>query len=151
MISLFETLAIRDVTLKSQEYFQRKICRYYSEKFHTPLVEVYSLPWSFVLTNYLEHVIETNNTKDDLYDLAIDICYPEKRDDEEKEIQEWIKKIEKEQAEELSKKKSPHTKQSTKSAPIENPHIEESTNEINMGTNDFAHLEEEMLEDENEK
>ena len=103
-----------------------------------------------MLTNYLEHVIETNNTKDDLYDLAIDICYPEKRDDEEKEIQEWIRSIEEEQNKKLTKKKSPHTEQEKQNTPTENPHIEESTNEISMGANDFAHLEEEMLDDETE-
>jgi hypothetical protein len=149
MINIFETLAIREVSLKSPEYFQRKICRYYSEKFHTPLMDVYSLPWNFVLTNYLEHVMESNNTREELYDLAVDICYPERREDEEKEIQEWIKKIEKEEAEKL-KKKNPHIQKAERQAPPPSPHIEESTNEIVMDKNVFAHLEEEM-EDEDEK
>ena len=78
MINELEILAIKSVALKDPEYFYRRVCRYYSEKFHTPLTEVYKLAWPFVFNNYLEHVIETNNTKEDVYNLAIDICYPEK-------------------------------------------------------------------------
>ena len=48
MIDQLELLALKSIALKDPEYFNRKVCRYYSEKFHTPLAEVYKLPWAFV-------------------------------------------------------------------------------------------------------
>jgi hypothetical protein len=129
MIDQLEILALKSVALKDAEYFQRRVCRYYSEKFHTPLLEVYELPWPFVFTNYLEHVIESNNGKKEIYDLAVDIFYPEIAKNEEEELQDWIKKIE---AEEEAKQ--------------ENPHTEEP--DIVMESTSFEHLEEEMEEND---
>lgn len=133
MIDKLELLAIKSVALKDSEYFYRRVCRYYSEKFHTPLLDVYKLPWTFVFTNYLEHVIEVNNGQEEVYNLAVDICYPEKRNEEEQEIQDWIKKIEER---EERKRKSKN----------KNPHIQKSLNEkdIEIKNDMFDHLEEEM-------
>jgi len=94
MIKELETLAIKAVALKDPEYFTRRVIRYYSEKFHTPLMEVYDLPWAFVLTNYLEHIIETSNSKEDIYNLSVDICYPELRQIEEDVIENRIRELE---------------------------------------------------------
>ena len=138
MIDQLEILALKSVALKDPEYFQRRVCRYYSEKFHTPLLEVYDLSWPFVFTNYLEHIIENNNGKKEIYELAIDICYPEMKENEEQEMQEWIKKIEaREEAKRQAKKKQ---------AEEQNPH--KDAPEIVMEYSSFAHLEGEM-EDEN--
>jgi hypothetical protein len=151
MIDKLELLAIKSVALKDPEYFQRRICRYYSEKFHTPLMEVYSLPWSFVFTNYIEHLIETNNDKESVYNLAIDICYPEKREEEEQEIEDWIKDIEaKEEAKREARKKKMEENKAAKENKEEpgekNPHIDDE--EIHMGENLFSHLEEDMGEND---
>lgn len=150
MIDKFEILALKTVALNDPEYFTRKIYRYYSENFYTPLAEVYKLPWGFVLNNYLEHIIEKNNGKDEIYDLCIDIFYPEKKkvknfmgefDSEEAELQAWIDKIEKEEKEKLEKQ-NPHTKQDLSKK--ENPPTEQE--EINLNINNFKHLEDEMDE-----
>lgn len=37
-----------------EDYFYRRVFRWYSEKFHTPLHEVYELPFEFVLQHYFE-------------------------------------------------------------------------------------------------
>lgn len=147
MIDKLELLAIKSIALKDPEYFHRRVCRYYSEKFHTPLMEVYELPWAFVFTNYLEHLVEANNDKEDIYNLAIDICYPEKRVDEEEEIQDWIKRIEEEEEakREARKNKMEEEKaaKENKEEPGEkNPRIDDE--EIHMGENLFSHLEEDM-------
>ena len=152
MINELEVLALKSVALKDAEYFTRKVCRYYSEKFHTPLADVYNLPWAFVFTNYIEHIIETNNTKEDIYNIAIDVFYPEKKrvknfmgefNNEEEELDAWIKKIEKEAQEERDRKsvqkelKQEQVAQSTYTEP-----------EISLEANQFEHLDKEMEEDE---
>lgn len=152
MINELEILALKSVALKDSEYFTRRVCRYYSEKFHTPLMEVYSLPWAFVFTNYIEHIIETNNTKEDIYNIVIDVFYPEKKrvknfmgefDNEEAEIQAWIKKIEKEAQEERDRKS---IKQELKQEQVAQSTYPEP--EINLESNQFEHLDKEMEEDE---
>lgn len=140
MIDKLELLAVKSVALKDSEYFYRKVCRYYSEKFHTPLMEVYEIPWAFVFTNYLEHLIETNHNKESLYELVIDICYPEKRLDEEQEVEDWIKQIEAEEQAKRRAKQNPPNQE--KKVETENPHIENG--EIHMGEGVFSHLEEDM-------
>lgn len=152
MINELEILALKSVALKDLEYFTRKVYRYYSEKFHTPLAEVYNLPWAFVFTNYIEHIIETNNTKEDIYNIAVDIFYPEKKriknfmgefENEEEEVQAWIKKIEKEAQEERDKNT---TKQEIKTATL--TETVSSNPDIKLESNQFEHLEKEMEEDE---
>ena len=146
MIDQLEILALKSVALKDPEYFQRRVCRYYSEKFHTPLLEVYDLSWPFVFTNYLEHIIETNNGEKEIYELVIDICYSEMKENEEQEIQEWIKKIEaREEAKRQAKKKQ--EEEQKKQAEEQNPHTD--VPDIVMESSSFTHLEDEM-EDENE-
>jgi hypothetical protein len=147
MIDKLELLAIKSIALKDPEYFHRRVCRYYSEKFHTPLMEVYELPWAFVFTNYLEHLVEANNDKEDIYNLAIDICYPEKRVDEEEEIQDWIKRIEEEEEAKREARKNKMeeekaAKENKEEAGEKNPRIDDE--EIHMGENLFSHLEEDM-------
>jgi len=145
MIDQLEVLALKSVALRDPEYFYRRVCRYYSEKFHTPLTDVQELPWPFVFTNYLEHIIETNNGKEDIYNLAIDICYPERKVSEEDELQSWIKRIE---SEEEAKREAKKQKEliAEESKLEENPPTEEK--DINMESTSFAHLEEEMEEEE---
>ena len=156
MIEKLELLAIKSVALKDPEYFYRRVCRYYSEKFHTPLRDVHDLPWAFVFTNYLEHLIEENNTQEGIYNLAIEVCYPERKMDEENEIQEWIKNIEKNEEEKRKakgKKQNPRThknndeNKSTNKTDKENPHKESEEKEISVENDLFTHLEEEMEED----
>ena len=152
MINELEILALKSVALKDPEYFTRKVCRYYSEKFHTPLVEVYALPWAFVFTNYIEHIIETNNSKEEIYNIAVDVFYPEKKrvknfmgefQTEEEELDAWIKKVEKEAQEERDRK-------SMVAAAKKEEEIAEQVDEpeISLEANQFEHLDKEMEEDE---
>jgi hypothetical protein len=147
MIDQLEILALKAVALRDPEYFQRKVCRYYSEKFHTPLIEVYELPWPFVFTNYLEHIIEVNNGKKEIYDLAIDICYPEIKENEEEALQKRIKEIEAEEELKRQAHKKKVEERKAQQTAEQNPHIEEP--DIVMESTSFEHLEEEM-ESENE-
>jgi hypothetical protein len=117
-------------------------------------MEVHKLPWVFVFTNYIEHIVETNNDQEDIYNLAIDVCYPEKREEIENEMDDWIKQIEaqeeakrqarkKKMEEEKARRKAEQNPQNDeKTHQDENPHIDDQ--EINMGEGMFSHLEEDM-------
>jgi len=145
-IDKLQVLALESVINKNTEYFVRKVCRYYSEKFHTPLKEVHELPWTFVFTNYLEHILENNKTEEDLIELAIDICYPEKRSEEEAEIEDWIKKIEEEEENKrIEKARQQREKAKREKEEDENPQIEDSE-EIHMSEDQFKHLEDDFKE-----
>lgn len=130
---MLEAIAIKSIVMKDPDYFTRRVCRYYSEKFHTPLVEVIALPWGFVFNNYIEHVIESNNSRDDIVKLAIDICCPELAVSEEEELQQWIKKIEDREQEKKADKI------------IEDKMKQDQMPSLDMGS--FDHLDEEMEED----
>ncbi len=141
MINKLELIALKSIALKDPEYFTRKVCRYYSEKFHTPLIEVHKLPWAFVFTNYIEHIIESNNSRKEIYDLSVDICYPEKKVSEEADMKDWIKRIEEEEQEKRAQKII-----DTKMAQSNPP--EEETPDISMESTSFGHLNKEMEQDE---
>lgn len=145
MIDKLELLAIKSVALRDPEYFYRRVCRYYSQNFNTPLTEVHNLPWPFVFSNYLEHIVETNNDQESIYNLAIDICYPEKRVTEEEDLQRRIKEIEEEEAAKRQAKKEAHEKKLQEAKAKR----DEEENDIVMDSSKFAHLDAEM-EDENE-
>lgn len=141
MIDKIEAISIKSTALKDGEYFYRKVCRYYSEKFHTPLLQVYDIPWPFVFQNYIEHVVETNRSRKEIYELAIDVCYPEKRQQEKEADDKWLKEIEKEEQEKTRlEKEALAAKQKSTNKP-EEPEIE-------MGAFHFSHLENEMEEDD---
>ena len=154
MINELEILALKSVALKDPEYFTRKVCRYYSEKFHTPLTEVYALPWAFIFTNYIEHIIETNNSREEIYNIAVDVFYPEKKrvknfmgefESEEEELDAWVKKLEKEAQEERDRKS---TIEAAKKEEEEETLKQNTEPEISLESNQFEHLDKEMEEDE---
>jgi hypothetical protein len=50
--------ALLDVMDGGFEYHWRRICRWYSTTFHTPLIEVDGLPIEHILQNFFEHAFE---------------------------------------------------------------------------------------------
>jgi hypothetical protein len=144
MIEQLEAIALKSIALKDMSYLHRKICRYYSHNFHTPLLEVYELPWPFVFTNYIEHIIESGHNQESIYNLVIDTCYPEKKVDEEEQIQERIREIE---LEEDMKRQAKKKKGLAKNPPIDSKVNKDSSPDISMESSSFAHLNDEMKEE----
>lgn len=83
-------------------YF-RKICRWYSKNFHTPLFQVYKLPIDHVLTNYYESTME-DIPYNDLIDLTVQDFLPELAEQEEDGNDAYAKALEEEQQLTLDKK-----------------------------------------------
>lgn len=75
--NLIKSEALYHSTMDTEVHFWRHICRYYSEHFHTPLIQVYNLSPVHVLQNYYESVFETKFNKDSLISMAIESVCPE--------------------------------------------------------------------------
>lgn len=82
----------------NEQYYYRKICRWYSKTFHTPLNQVELLPMDHVLTNYYESTMESI-PYNELYDIVIDDFLPEIQKENEDDLNEFIKILEEEQRE----------------------------------------------------
>ena len=88
---LAQTQALHDILNNDAEYFFRRIARWYSSTFHTPLHEVEQLPWFEILQHYYEfHYEKMNQTE--LYELLQEII-PSIADAKEKEMDDFMKEI----------------------------------------------------------
>ncbi len=66
-MTLFESvqlLALASIKKPDGNYFIRRICRWYSREFSTPLHEVEALPLDYVLQNYFESIYEELEEED---------------------------------------------------------------------------------------
>lgn len=90
--------AFYNISHNETDYLYRKICRYYSSTFHTPLPTVLKLPTGHVLLNYYEHLLE-NRTDEEFFNSLIESLRPDLVEQEEADIQEFIRNIEKRELE----------------------------------------------------
>ena len=111
----YQIKAAEDVLDPDEQAFFRKICRWYSKSFHTPLHLVESLPIDHILTNYYESTMEAI-PYNDLYDIVIEDFLPEIQEENETNLQEFIEELEAEQAEQQQRKAL-----KTQPAPISKP------------------------------
>lgn len=77
--------AVKAILEESDEFFYRKICRWYSKEFNTELTEVYKLPFPFLLQHYYEDRLDEMDYNE-LYDFACAELLPEfmkQREDED--------------------------------------------------------------------
>ena len=61
--------AITAVLARNEAYQYRKICRWFSRAYSTPLKEVEQLPWDYLLTHYYEAQLEDMDYNN-VFDLA---------------------------------------------------------------------------------
>jgi len=107
--------ALEGILLKTPEYYYRKICRWYSKEFSTPLKGVYDLPMDFVLEHYYESFLE-KNSYNEVFDIAVQEYLPEIAAEEDKAAQEYADSLVEEQEKTLKLKeksqsldKKPHS------------------------------------------
>ena len=122
---------------ETDEFFYRKICRWYSKTFCTPLHQVYKLPWDDVLLTYYEDSLDEmgyNRT----YDMAIEEYVPEIIEQMEKEDEEFHRQVQ----EQVNKRRK---EQSLKNKSVNSKPLIPEFEEVNI---DFdKDLEKEILED----
>ena len=62
--------ALQAVLIGSEAYFYRRVCRWYSNEFHTPLKDVEILPYEHILQHYYENKLEAMG-RNQIIDIAI--------------------------------------------------------------------------------
>jgi len=92
-------IALADTLRPDFQYYYRSICRWYSKHFNTPLHVVHGLGPAFVLQNYYEATM-AQIEEEELDKLIFKALNPETDEDEEEDIQDFIKLVE---AEEVKK------------------------------------------------
>ncbi|MDD5650849.1 MAG: hypothetical protein PHF86_10620 [Candidatus Nanoarchaeia archaeon] len=80
--------AVEAFLLKTDMLFERKIRRWYSRTFFTPLKEVYNLSWQFILQNYYESLLE-KKSYNEIIDLASQDLLTELIEESEKEADDF--------------------------------------------------------------
>jgi hypothetical protein len=88
---LIQTEAISSILNRTDLYIYRKICRWYSTTFHTPLHIVNSMPYDEILLHYYEHNYE-KLPYNEVLRLAHEVL-PELAQQKEKEDEEFIKSL----------------------------------------------------------
>jgi len=111
--------AIESVLDPDDQYSFRRICRWYSKTFHTPLQDVYNLDFEHVLSNYYESTFE-EIPYNDLYDIAIEDFIPELAEQNNEDAEQYAKDLEAEQIRTLERKarREGKTAQPVVSAPV---------------------------------
>jgi hypothetical protein len=105
-----ESIALANVADPDSDYIYRKICRWYSKTFYTPLHTVLNeLTFSHVLQAYFEEGFEKMEDED-LKDEMLRTIDPDYDENEEEDIGEFINMIEDE--EENKRMKKLHTQSS---------------------------------------
>ncbi|MDE2425779.1 MAG: hypothetical protein KGO96_07715 [Elusimicrobia bacterium] len=114
-VESIQLCALRDVVYRKSEYLLRRIMRWYSEKFHTPLLEVENIPIEIILQHYFECIYEEQESQDRLEEIKSLI--KDKEEVEQQEIKkeasesEFYQMVQKELKENQNKEKVPNKKQ----------------------------------------
>jgi hypothetical protein len=104
LYKLYILKALNGKLNKTSDFFERKIMRWYSKAFSTPLHEVYNLPWLFVLQHYYESYLD-DLEYDKVYDMAINDYLSELANIKEQEDEEFAKQLEAKIMKKLEKEK----------------------------------------------
>lgn len=78
-------VAMHNVVKGGFEYYHRRVCRWYSEKFATPLEDVYELPVDDVFLHYFEVYYESLNEPERKIEIEEILKTPEQKAKEEKD------------------------------------------------------------------
>ena len=119
IIYLTEQLkAVQALLHDTPDFFYRKVCRWYSSKFHTPLMEVYELPYHHVLQNYYEAQFD-KQTYNDVFDYTTKELLKIFIDKEEEENKAFAEELLREQQRTIEKKKAKEAKEAEAKAKMQ--------------------------------
>lgn len=116
--------AIDNILNPDDLYFQRKVSRWYSKEFNTPLDQVFNLPFDTILTHYYESEFE-KIPKNDLIDMLTNDFIEELSPEKDDGLNELIKSLEQEQDKILKKRQSLNN-QTTHAVEDQNPAFDQS-------------------------
>lgn len=95
--------AIEGKLTNNFKFFERKVRRWYSKNFSTPLHETFNLAWDDILLHYYESALEDRDYNE-IYEAAIEYI-PELQRAREEEDEELNRELEAEQEETLARKR----------------------------------------------
>lgn len=106
MISLkqVQEIALGNVVQANYLYLQRKMCRWFSTTYHTPLSEVEAMPFFKVALTFYETQYDKMDEDERLEDMALAVN-PNFEAEEEGEVQDFISRIEEEEENKRNKGK----------------------------------------------
>jgi hypothetical protein len=137
-IRALKILAIKSVKNPDFDAAYRKICRWYSREFSTPLESVYNLPEETVLQTFFEdYYDEMSKDKERAQELDVIIQQlaknEEEQDAEEMEDEAWVQEMRREiEAEEEAQKQRQSQKNQAKEQVSPNLKIEEFPESIEI-------------------
>lgn len=97
--------ALESVLLKTHEFFERKVRRWFSKQYSTPYMDTFNIPWEELLLHYYEAGIESL-TYNEVYDLAVTEYLPEFVNEIEEEDDLFAQSLVKEQDATVAAKKA---------------------------------------------
>ena len=103
--------ALEAVLTNSFAHFERKVRRWFSKTFHTPLHTVDKLSWDYVLTHYYESIFE-NMSHNEALEIAMREYLPDFISEFNKLDKEFDKALVKEQLETIRRKEEKEKRQS---------------------------------------
>lgn len=102
VIKALQLIALQAAEDPTDEQFYRGVCRWYSEKYATPLHQVEDMDYYYVLQHYFEenyNELKSSTDKDanHQYDeIKTRLLYPEELKKKQEDDDDWVKKLEEE-------------------------------------------------------
>lgn len=142
-IEAIQILALLSVEAPDKEAHFRKICRWYSREFYTPLhVVINELPFEEVLQHYYEQTFSTlhdssnDKTKEKYNEIRASILYPDLIDKKEADDDDWAEQMAKE-LNEIEEKEKEGSLQSAEDVEDQNPNLIDEDVNISVQGEDF--------------
>lgn len=135
--SVYQSLqveAIYNALTSNPAFFERKVRRWFSKNFNTPLPDTFKLPWDEILIHYYESTLEDRN-HNELFDLAMDNYLPEFVNRKEEQDEAFAQSLIDEQELTLSKKRV-KTRKEVKKAKVAKSEQSEGKDEMNLNFNE---------------
>lgn len=105
--SLYQSLqveAIYNAITNSPAFFERKVRRWFSKNFNTPLKDTFNISWDEILINYYEAALE-DKRHNEIFDIAIENYLPEFISQQEQADREFAESLVEEQRRTLEAKR----------------------------------------------
>lgn len=119
IIYLTEQLkAVQALLHDTPDFFYRKVCRWYSKEYHTPLIQVYDLPYHHVLQNYYEAQFD-KRSYNDVFDYTTKELLKLFIDKEEEANKAFAEELLKEQQATIARKKAKEEKEAQAKAAMQ--------------------------------
>jgi hypothetical protein len=131
--------AVFNALTSNSAFFERKVRRWFSKNYNTPLLDTYAIAWDQILIHYYESALE-DKTKNEIYDVAIENYLPDLMDKREEDDRAFAQELIEEQRRSIESKKQRQGKQQgkpKKEAVTDQPAKSKDVMNLNFNDEDF--------------